>query len=549
MANGTPDSAESLQTGKYRVLLELGQGGTANVYLAVAHGPSGFNKLVVLKALKSSLGSDPEFRRMFLNEARLSARLNHPNIVQVNEVIEHDGLPVIVMEYLDGKPLSEIRARAEGSLLLHMHLRMLSEALSGLHYSHELADYDGTPLNVVHRDFTPHNIFVTYDGQVKILDFGIAKLSGSLVETQTGVIKGKLRYMPPEQITGDAIDRRADVFAAGVMVWEAAAGTRMWGAMSEAAIMNRVLNGDIPSPRTVRTDVSPDLERICMKALADDPDARYATAAELQADIDEFLGHLSATITLREMGQFVTSYFEDSRVQTRRIIDQHLSKASAAAVDHKAPITFPPPPMSHTRAAYTTSSTIANLPSDRSRRRRRVLTLVAGALVAVVGFATWQVISARKTPDALEPTRQVAATPTAAPTTMGPQGVPAAGTQRKEILLRVTAFPLAAEITLDGAPLPGNPYAGAVPADGVEHRIEATAPGFETASKVATFRPDMDVDVVLSLTPDKPQRKRGVIRPPVVGPKPTAQERTGPDCTPPYYVDERGVKKFKTGCL
>ena len=163
---------------KYRVLLELGQGGTAHVYLAVAQGPVGFNKLVVFKTLKASLGSDPQFRRMFLNEARLSARLSHPNIVQVNEVIENDGLPVMVMEYLQGKPLSELRSRAGGSLGLGLHLRIISEALCGLHYSHELADYDGTPLNVVHRDMTPHNIFITYDGQVKVLDFGIAKLSG-----------------------------------------------------------------------------------------------------------------------------------------------------------------------------------------------------------------------------------------------------------------------------------------------------------------------------------------------------------------------------------
>src|SRR6266496_1714779 len=241
--------------GKYRVLVELGQGGTANVYLAVAHGPNWFNKLVVLKALKRNLGNDPEFRAMFLNEARLAARLNHPNIVQTNEVAEYQGLPMIVMEYLQGQPLSNLLVRGRGrGLSLAMHLRIVAEALQGLHCAHELSDFDGTPLGVVHRDMTPHNIFVTFDGQVKVLDFGIAKLGASLVETQAGIIKGKLRYMPPEQISGDPVDRRADLYAVGVMLWEAAAGERLWKGQADAAIMNKVLNAEIPSPRSVNAD-------------------------------------------------------------------------------------------------------------------------------------------------------------------------------------------------------------------------------------------------------------------------------------------------------
>jgi len=148
------------------------------VYLAVARGPSGFNKLVVLKALKKNLANDPEFRNMFLNEARLAARLNHPNIVQTNEVAEDEGVPVIVMEYLEGQPLSNLLIRGRnGPLSLAAHLRIITDSLAGLHYAHEVNDFDGTPLGVVHRDMTPHNVFVTFEGQVKVLDFGIAKLA------------------------------------------------------------------------------------------------------------------------------------------------------------------------------------------------------------------------------------------------------------------------------------------------------------------------------------------------------------------------------------
>jgi serine/threonine protein kinase len=163
--------------GKYRILLELGRGGASNVFLAVARGQKGFNKLVVAKVPNATVAGDPELLEMFLVEARLAARLNHANIVQTNEIAEVSGRPVIVMEYLEGQPLSKLIERAGPSLSLELHLRIISEALSGLHQAHECTDFDGTRLEVVHRDMTPHNVFVGYDGQVKILDFGIAKVS------------------------------------------------------------------------------------------------------------------------------------------------------------------------------------------------------------------------------------------------------------------------------------------------------------------------------------------------------------------------------------
>jgi serine/threonine-protein kinase len=216
--------------GRYRIVLPLGQGGTSDVYLAIADGPGGFRKLAVLKMLRKSLSADAELRAMFLDEARLAARLHHPNVVQTYEVLEEPGGPVIVMEYLDGQPLSEliVRGREQSAFPFAMQLAVLIDALAGLHAAHELVDFDGTPLGVVHRDVSPHNLFVTVEGQTKVLDFGIAKLARSLVETEVGTTKGKLRYMAPEQIAGGKLDRRADVYAAGVMLWEALCGERMW---------------------------------------------------------------------------------------------------------------------------------------------------------------------------------------------------------------------------------------------------------------------------------------------------------------------------------
>src|SRR6266542_1179637 len=315
--------------GKYRLLAELGQGGTSHIFLAVAQGPSGFNKLVVLKLLKAELAEDEECRNMFLNEARLAARLHHPNVVQTNEVFEDNGRPVMVMEYLEGAPLSKILLRsreAVRTLSMPMHLRIICEVLNGLHYSHELKDYDGTPLGLVHRDMTPQNIFISFDGRVALLDFGIAKLSVSVAETQAGVLKGKIRYMAPEQVLGEPVDRRTDVFAVGILLWEAIAQEKMWRGLTDATVMHDVVNGNIPSPRTVRADVPDSLEAICMKALALRPDDRYATAAEVQADLEDWLSE--HPVTNRTIGVYVSSLFSDVRVRTSVLIEQQLATAT-----------------------------------------------------------------------------------------------------------------------------------------------------------------------------------------------------------------------------
>jgi serine/threonine-protein kinase len=242
---------QSALLGKYRLLAELGRGGMATVYLALVSGPVGFHKLVVIKQIGGEFAEEPEFLTMFLDEARLAARLNHPNVVQTNEVGQ-DGLRhFICMEYLEGQPLTAVTrrlVRQKPVLSLGMQLRIAVDALAGLHYAHELADFDGTPLGVVHRDVSPHNIFVTYTGQVKVVDFGIAKAMSSASATRPGVLKGKVAYMSPEQARGDAVDRRADIFAMGVILWEMATGKRLFHGLPEIQIVQAVLQADIPRP-------------------------------------------------------------------------------------------------------------------------------------------------------------------------------------------------------------------------------------------------------------------------------------------------------------
>ena len=242
--------------GKYQLIAQLGEGGMAQVYLAALAGPrgSGFSKLTVIKRLRASYEEDQEFITMLVDEARIAARLNHPNLVQTHEIGDVDGRYFIAMEYLDGQPYhriqTRVRARAkkaggvdDGIFTKEMGYVILLDTLAGLHHAHELADYDGTPLGVVHRDVNPQNLFVTYDGQVKIVDFGIAKAVGRGVETRHGVIKGKLTYMAPEQSVGQHVDRRADLFSVGLLLWEVATGRRRWEDESEGSILRALLAG------------------------------------------------------------------------------------------------------------------------------------------------------------------------------------------------------------------------------------------------------------------------------------------------------------------
>ena len=288
-AAGPSQSGAPASLGKYAPFARLGQGGMADVFLAVARGPVGFNKLTVVKRLRNP--DDKERLDMFLDEARLSARLGHPNIVNTYEVGEAKGQYFIAMEYLEGQPLQAILSKAtsrEKPLDEVVAAFVAMQSLKGLHYAHELADYDGTPLHVVHRDVSPHNLFVTYQGEVKLLDFGIAKATMNVSRTETGVLKGKARYMAPEQISERNVDRRADVFALGIVLWEMLAGKGLFRG-DVASIVSRMTTDDPPLLRTIRPEVSPELERIVAMSLRRDVAARYQTADAMRADLEVFL--------------------------------------------------------------------------------------------------------------------------------------------------------------------------------------------------------------------------------------------------------------------
>ena len=520
---------------RYRPLIVLGQGGMADVHLAVGRGPSGFNKLVVLKSIRKELTVDEELRQMFLAEARVSARLNNANVVHVHEVLDTT-LPCIVMEYLEGQPLSSVFREAGELFTLPLQLKVISETLAGLHYCHEIKDFDGAPLNLVHRDVSPQNIFVTYDGTVKVLDFGIAKASNSPSQTRTGIVKGKLAYMAPEQLLCGELDRRADIYSIGCILWHVAAGHKLWLDKNEGEIMRALIDGAIPKPSTVRP-VDPALEEIVMKALAPEPSGRYSTALAMRRALDKCLLHISPGTNTREIGELVSEVFFDQQAtrasEIRRLLKEHHSE-------------IPPPPEAGDTIVQATlaSSDTSFHGGKRSRRASHIsrTLLFAASLIAVGagGFAVWRGTKVQSAPSV---------------TVVRPAA---------SIQVRLVASPSAATLYVDGNAVNGNPASFAAPVDTRDHVIRATLNGFEPHQEVVRF--DRDSTIEFTLVPEvplppahsaasesarKPENVAGARKGRAAAAPsrtPVAAAKGTKDCDPPYTF-ENGIKTYKTGCL
>jgi serine/threonine-protein kinase len=516
------------EIGKYTLVAELARGGMGIVHLAVAHGPGGFNKLLALKELKPELAEDESYVVMFLEEARLAARLTHPNIVQTNEVGSEGSRHYMVMEYLDGRSLHRIvrRLADQGGLPLGAHLRIIAESLLGLHYAHELRDFDDRPLGIVHRDVSPLNVFVTFDGQTKVIDFGIAKAVDSPLETKTGVLKGRVAYMAPEQAWGAKVDRQADIYSAGVMLWEAAAGRRLWPGLSDVEILTRVLREGPPTLRSVRPDVPEDLDAICRRAMSKDCSSRYASATELLEDLDAHIASRDDRMTMREIGALVSRGFADERRRMNGVIEETLARARSGprsgvmpAFDMHAgtPSNARVPDdlsyasthlFSRTNSRVPTASAVAqSLPAASTTpvspvvARLAELRRFAPAIVAVVGALLLGVVVLS---NALHDRVAPAAAPAVAAAPLPPPGPtvrdepsPGAILPRELIDVAVRVSPTSAQIAVDGAAVASNPFFARYPRDGQVHHIMAFADGFDPKWRDVSFGGDVTLDLAL----------------------------------------------------
>jgi serine/threonine-protein kinase len=349
----------------------------ADVYLAVVEGPkgSGFTKLAVVKLLKRHLVDDPDFVAMMMDEARVTARLSHPNVVDLFEVGASDGNHFLAMEFLEGQPLNRVARRIEravedgADIPAEVTYAVVSDVLAGLHHAHELADYDGTPLEIVHRDVTPHNVFITYEGVVKVVDFGIAKAAGRRTQTEHGVVKGKVRYMSPEQATCGEVDRRTDIFAAGVMLWNLATGSKLWADHEDVGVVRALRAGDYPSaPRALFPDVPVEIDAICRKALAPRPADRYATADAMRADLEAFLESRGGDVRTK-LASTMKEIFAKERAKLRDVL-QASSLMSAPSVEVLAARARPTPPRAR-RASGPSLAPVSVAPARNGSAPRR----------------------------------------------------------------------------------------------------------------------------------------------------------------------------------
>ncbi|HYV44971.1 MAG TPA: protein kinase [Myxococcaceae bacterium] len=280
---------------KYILVRKLAEGGMAEIFLAKQVGAEGFERDVVLKLMLGHLSSSREFVEMFLDEARLAAKLHHPNIVQISDLGHFNGRYFICMEYLPGEDLQsmvEVAARTQKAVPFGVAARIVHSACEGLEFAHTYAEH-GQPLGVVHRDVSPSNIIVTYQGLVKVLDFGIAKAGSKLTQTQPGLLKGKWGYMSPEQARGDPIDNRSDLFSLGITFHELLTGQRVFRKDNEIGVLLALMQQPIPAPSSVRRDIPHALDRIVMKALEKQPEHRYPDAGAFRADLEAYLATTS----------------------------------------------------------------------------------------------------------------------------------------------------------------------------------------------------------------------------------------------------------------
>jgi serine/threonine protein kinase len=424
---------ETAWTAKYELLCPLAVGGMAELHLARVHDQEHGEQLAVIKRLRRELAFDHLFVRMFTDEARLASTLCHPNVVEVLEVVHDGDQCYIAMEHLHGHDLRDTMARVTGR---RQHLRF-DQALAiarsvavGLHYTHERTGADGQPLHIVHRDVSPHNVFLTYAGGVKIVDFGVAKAATQLSRTRTGVLKGKVAYMSPEQATGQSLDRRSDVFSVGILLWEMTTGQWLYHKPTELDTLNAVARERPPRPSRRVPEYPRDLEKVVMKTLARSRDERWATAGELVEAIDELARRHSWSLDGSLIGELVAKEFSEEVAAWRTARARGFSLGDHLVAQRECAVV--PPSDDEIESGTATAVGTPRLRerggsrrTRRSERTARVRWLTAALCAAAVGVAAaWAVTAHHGTAPELEPAPASGSSTASAPLHPGPPSSP-----------------------------------------------------------------------------------------------------------------------------
>ncbi|NPC71432.1 serine/threonine-protein kinase [Corallococcus exiguus] len=338
--------------GKYLLLERVNVGGMAEVFIAKAFGVEGFERILAIKKILPTMAEDDEFITMFIDEARISVQLNHANIVHIHELGKHEDAYFIAMEYVAGRDvrtLLERYRRRKEIMPTAQAVFIVSKMCEGLDYAHRKKDARGQDLHIIHRDVSPQNILVSYEGEVKIIDFGIAKAANRSQKTQAGILKGKFGYMSPEQVRGMPIDRRSDIFAVGVLLYEMLTGEKLFVGESDFSTLEKVRNADIPLPREFNPNISAGLEKVVLKALAREPEDRYQWASDLQEDLMRFLLAGDAIYSSKHLSGFMKEAFAEDMLREAEKMERYASVERPDQIEHSG-VTLPPPVAAPPRA-------------------------------------------------------------------------------------------------------------------------------------------------------------------------------------------------------
>ncbi len=472
--------------GRYELLIEMGRGGMATLFLAQIRGPQNFEKLLAIKKIHNHLAIETEFVHMFLDEARISALIQHPNVASIFDLGKIDDSYFIAMEYIHGQNLNDVlkgASRNRGVFGWEHACHIVADAAAGLHAAHELKRKDGTALEVVHRDVSPHNILISYDGHVKVVDFGIAYAAERVSQTKAGTLKGKVGYMAPEQTSSAQVDRRADVFCLGILLYEMCTLRRLFRGATEAETIMLVRAADVPQPRAVNPDIPIQLERILLRTLQADPDRRYATAEQLSEELDAFLIGQKKRITRSGLAELMEKLFYDRR----RLKDEQIQHAM------DDPHTDP---LRGVGSGQTTDDSLVAPETVPKNRSKLVYSLVGGA--AVVIAITTVLIFVLGEPDRGNSPRTPADTPAAM------DGPASRAPLPNTVKIRVNVEPSTpgTVVVFRGKSFSGQRLEIVVTRSNKTERIRIRAPGFREESLVVVPLTDSQVTVKLQKAPE-----------------------------------------------
>jgi eukaryotic-like serine/threonine-protein kinase len=491
MRAAVPDTRER-RLGRYTLHGEIASGGMATVYFGRLAGEGGFSRVVAIKCMHPHLAEDPEFRAMFLDEARLAARIRHPNVVSTIDIGSSDEGMFLVMEYITGESLAALTraaSRRGEPIPVSISIRIMIDTLYGLHAAHVVTDDAGAPLSIVHRDISPQNILVATDGHARVLDFGIAKAAGRSHTTRDGQLKGKFRYMAPEQVRDAPVSAQTDVYAASVVLWELLTGQPLFRGSNDAAIIARVLEGVIAPPSKLAPTLSGELDAIVLRGLARQPQDRFASAEEMA----EALEVLSHPTTARQVGVWVEHIAGDVLRQRNEQIARFDGAPSVPGLLLSRPASPGP----------TTETSTQEVP----------------------------------VPEAKTEVLPVLASPAGDVAPKGGRAVPVL-----PVLLGTAVVGILAGLAFVATRGGSSPAPAASPSSQVIPSDPSAAPDTPEPSAAVT---EVPLDEPLTATPaassSAPTRPRAQPAHPKAGAK--------PNCTPPYYEDPSGIRRVKPQCL